>query len=56
MFEVFVNLHYGRNFLNSKVDGLKYEHKGLVKVLQYFPLISKLQRLFMCSNTTKSMR
>ncbi|PNX89948.1 hypothetical protein L195_g046071, partial [Trifolium pratense] len=34
----------------------KYDHKVPAKVLRHFPLIPRLQRLFMCSKTAKEMR
>jgi len=41
---------------NSAFEEPKYEHKVSAKVLRHFPLIPRLQRLFMSSNTDKSMR
>ncbi|XP_068467230.1 uncharacterized protein [Phaseolus vulgaris] len=41
---------------NSEVEQPKYEHKVPAKVLRHFPLIPRLQRLFMCSKTAESMR
>ena len=42
--------------VNYEVEQPKYEHKVHAKVLRYFPLIPRLQRLFMCSKATESMR
>jgi len=41
---------------NYEFEEPKYEHKVPAKVLLHFPLIPRLQRLFMCSNTAKSTR
>jgi len=38
------------------VEGPKYQHKVPSKVLQHFPLIPRLQRLFMCAKTAELMR
>jgi len=42
--------------VHSELIEKKNEQKVLAKVLTHFPLIPRLQRLFMCSNTAKSMR
>jgi len=42
--------------VNSEVEGPKYQHRVPAKVLLDFPLIPRLQRLFICSKTTESMR
>jgi len=41
--------------VNYEFEEPKHEHK-VPKVLRHFPLIPRLQRLFMCSKTTDSMR
>ncbi|XP_019430146.1 PREDICTED: uncharacterized protein LOC109337591, partial [Lupinus angustifolius] len=41
---------------SSENDENKNAHKVPAKVLRYFPLIPRLQRLFMCSKTASSLR
>ncbi|CAL0308394.1 unnamed protein product [Lupinus luteus] len=41
---------------SSENDENKNSHKIPAKVLRYFPLIPRLQRLFMCSKTASSLR
>ncbi|XP_020204521.2 uncharacterized protein LOC109789889 [Cajanus cajan] len=42
--------------VDSKLEQRKNEHKVPAKILRHFPLIPRLQRLFMCSKTANSMR
>jgi len=42
--------------VNSKVEGPKYQLRVPAKVLRHFPLIPRLQRLFMCLKNAESMR
>jgi hypothetical protein len=42
--------------VDSEFEDPKYDHKVPAKVLRHFPLIPRLQRLFMCSKTAEPMR
>lgn len=41
---------------SGQTEENKKEHKVSAKILRHFPLIPRLQRLFMCSETTTSLR
>jgi len=42
--------------VDSEVENPKVMHKVSAKILRYFPLIPRLQRLFMCAKTAELMR
>lgn len=42
--------------VNGEFERPKHEYKVPAKILRYFPLIPRLQRLFMCSRTTEQIR